>query len=75
MDLRNIIAGVSLSLLPMKGNSQELLTLEEAISVAMENNYDIQLEKYNTEISENNVSRAISGQMPRFEHQASYEWG
>ena len=75
MDLRNIIAGVSLFLLPLVGTSQRLLTLEEAISVAMENNYDIQLEKYNTEISENNVSRAISGQMPRFEHQASYEWG
>ncbi len=51
------------------------LTLEEAISQALENNYDIRLEQYRVERSENNVSRALSGQMPTINLSGSYEWG
>ncbi|MEM8967858.1 MAG: TolC family protein, partial [Bacteroidota bacterium] len=51
------------------------LTLEEAISQALENNYDIRLEQYQVERSENNVSRALSGQIPTINLSGSYEWG
>ena len=57
------------------GFSQQLLTLEDAIGKALENNYDIKLEQYNVEISKNNISRAVSGQAPRVELNASFEWG
>ncbi len=70
-----MIIGMGLFVLADAGYAQELLTLEKAITTALENNYDIQLEKYNVEINENNVSRAVSGQMPVMEHQVSYEWG
>ncbi|MEM6841503.1 MAG: TolC family protein [Bacteroidota bacterium] len=52
-----------------------LLTLEEAASQALENNYDIRLERYQVERSENSVSRALSGQMPTVNLNGSYEWG
>lgn len=55
--------------------SQPLLTLEEAINIALENNYDIRLERYQVKRSENNVSRALSGQMPTIDLNGSYEWG
>ncbi|WKN42598.1 TolC family protein [Tunicatimonas pelagia] len=51
------------------------LTLEEAISQALENNYDIRLERYQIERSQNSVSRALSGQMPTLNLNGSYEWG
>ena len=57
------------------GFSQGLLMLEDAIGKALESNYDIKLEKYNVEISKNNISRAVSGQMPAVELNGSYEWG
>ena len=75
MDLKKLFFGLGMLCLPWAGFAQELLTLEKAISTALENNYNIQLEKYNVEINENNVSRAISGQMPTLEHQVSYELG
>jgi len=55
--------------------SQSLLTLEEAINIALEKNYNIQLEHYRVERRENNVSRALSGQMPTLDLNGSYEWG
>ncbi|TRX62546.1 TolC family protein [Fulvivirga sp. M361] len=73
--MNKIIAYLVLSTLSYSLIAQEMLTLEQAIDKALENNYDIKLEKYNIEISENNVSRAVSGQMPRLEHQMNYELG
>lgn len=55
--------------------AQQVLSLEQAITQAVEKNYNIKLEKYSLEINENNVSRALSGQAPRVELNASYEWG
>lgn len=75
MDLKSIITGTSLCFLASAGFSQKLLTLEESISIALENNYDIKLEKYNVEMNENNVSRAVSGQAPSLEINTSFEWG
>lgn len=59
----------------VKVQAQQVLTLEQAITQAFENNYDIKLEKYNVETNENNVSRSLSGQIPRVDLTASYEWG
>ncbi|MGD1892325.1 MAG: TolC family protein, partial [Cyclobacteriaceae bacterium] len=55
--------------------TKSLLTLEEAINIALEKNYDIRLERYQAERSQNNVSRALSGQMPTLDLNGSYEWG
>jgi len=55
--------------------AQELLTLEQAMVTALENNYSIRLEKYNVEVNENNVSRAVSGQRPLVEFSGSFEYG
>lgn len=45
-------------------HAQERLTLEEAVRIALENNYDIKLTSNDLEISKNNVSRANAGMLP-----------
>ncbi len=55
--------------------AQQLLGLEEAISLALANNYSIKIEAYNVQVSQNNVSRSVAGQMPRLEVSGGYEWG
>ncbi|MBV6647902.1 MAG: hypothetical protein KI790_20750, partial [Cyclobacteriaceae bacterium] len=64
-----------LSGMSMASVAQELLTLEDVITISLENNHNIQLERYNVKMDENNVSRAIAGQMPRAEIIAGYEFG
>ena len=44
--------------------AQEILTLEEAVKIALENNYDIRLAKNNLEINDLNVSLANAGITP-----------
>lgn len=44
--------------------AQELLTLEDAIKIAMENNYDIKIAKNNLKIDETNNNLANAGIMP-----------
>ncbi len=41
----------------LRGSAQEKLTLEQAVKLALENNYDIKLVSNDLEISKNNVSR------------------
>ncbi|MEM7551444.1 MAG: TolC family protein [Bacteroidota bacterium] len=60
---------------PQEASEKEILSLEEAINLTLSNNYDIKIERYNEEVSENNVSRAVSGQLPRLEHNVSFEYG
>jgi outer membrane protein len=45
-------------------HAQELLTLEDAIKIAMENNYDIKIAKNNLKIDETNNNLANAGIMP-----------
>ncbi len=68
-----MLLGLLLSI--QESHAQEILELEEAINIALENNYDIRLEKYNVQIQSNNVSRAVAGQMPRVDLTAGYEYG
>ncbi len=45
--------------------AQQALSLQEAVSIALENNYQIRIQKNNVQISGNNVSRANAGMLPR----------
>ncbi|RYZ26545.1 MAG: TolC family protein, partial [Sphingobacteriales bacterium] len=44
--------------------AQPLLTLEEAVKIALQNNYEIKLAENNTEIAGNNVSLGNAGFLP-----------
>lgn len=47
--------------------AQEKLGLEEAVSVALKNNYDIKLVKNDTQIAKNNVNPGNAGMLPRLD--------
>lgn len=65
MSFRNIfIAFLGVLASPMVVCSQTLLPLEDAIAVALKNNYDIQLVAKEVEIADNNVSVANAGMLP-----------
>jgi len=45
-------------------HAQERLTLEQAVRIALENNYDIKLTSNDLQITKNNVSKANAGMLP-----------
>ncbi|MBC3541440.1 TolC family protein [Rufibacter sediminis] len=47
-----------------EAKAQELLTLEDAVRIALERNYDIKLSANDRRIAENNVSRGNAGMLP-----------
>ncbi|MFT7299490.1 MAG: outer membrane protein [Sphingobacteriales bacterium] len=53
-----------LLIVPMFGMSQEILTQESALSLALENNYDIIIAKNNQKQAQNNASLMNSGYLP-----------
>lgn len=48
-------------------SAQELLTVEEAVNLALENNYDIRIAKNELKIDQNGVSLGYAGILPRVE--------
>ncbi|MEZ7506718.1 TolC family protein [Flavobacterium sp. Arc2] len=48
----------------LKGNAQELLTLKDAVQIALENNYEIKIAKNDLKIDETNVSAGNAGMLP-----------
>ena len=64
MKLRNIVLLVILGSVSIQGSAQELLTLEDAVRIALENNYSIQISRNDLEIADRNVSRANAGMIP-----------
>jgi len=60
-----LLTGMLFSAAP--GFSQQVLTLEDAVKIALENNYDIRISKNDVEIAENNVNRANAGMIPMVE--------
>lgn len=46
-------------------NAQELLTIEDAVKTALENNYQIKIAKNDLKISETNVSAGNAGMLPK----------
>lgn len=47
-----------------KINAQEVLTIEDAIKIALENNFEIKIAKNNSKISETNVTIGNAGMLP-----------
>lgn len=53
-----------LLLLTIKGQSQEVLTVEEAVKLALENNFDIKIASNDLKISEHNTTIGNAGILP-----------
>ena len=53
-----------LSLLCFAANAQDLLTVEQAVAIALENNYDIKLSANDLRVDEQNVSLGNAGILP-----------
>lgn len=51
--------------------AQPTLSLEDAVRIALENNYNIKISKNNADISRNNVSPAAAGMLPSVEAAAT----
>ena len=48
-----------------KGNAQDVLTLEDALKIALENNYDIKIAKNDSKISQTNLAIGNAGMLPK----------
>lgn len=55
---------IVLILAAFTGNAQDLLTVNEAVSIALKNNYDIKLSSNDLKVDEQNVSLANAGLLP-----------
>lgn len=64
MRTKHFIFFIALWLVNTNVFGQELLNLKEAISIALDNNYDIKLVKNDVEISKNNVNLGNAGILP-----------
>jgi len=65
MKTKNIIKSIVLFLFCIaKTSAQEVLTLEDAIKIALENNFDIKIAKNNLKINETNVAIGNAGMLP-----------
>lgn len=62
--MQNLYKIVFLFIIGFSTQAQEVLTLEEAIKIALENNYDIKIAKNNSKIDETNNSLANAGMLP-----------
>lgn len=61
----------TLALIPLLGFSQELLTPDQAVEIALENNYSIRIARKQAEISSNNVTYGNAGFLPAIDLGAS----
>lgn len=64
MKTRIISSVILLMGLALQVNGQELLKKEDAIAIALENNFDIQVAKNNLSVAENNADLLNSGYLP-----------
>ncbi|PBJ15823.1 TolC family protein [Flavobacterium sp. ACN6] len=48
----------------IEANAQEVLTIEQAMTIALENNFEIKIAKNNSKISETNVTIGNAGMLP-----------
>ncbi len=65
MNKRIAWLGIFVSFFFFKGNAQEILTAEEAVTIALKNNYEIILAKNSLETDELNVSPGFAGMLPQ----------
>ena len=59
-------------MLPFKGSAQEILTLEEAIKIALESNYSIRIARNDEQIAKNNNTIGNAGFLPSVDADAQY---
>ncbi len=62
--MRNLYTTLFLIFVGFSSQAQELLTLEDAVKIALENNYDIKIAKNNSKIDETNNNLANAGMLP-----------
>ncbi len=63
--MKNILKSLILFLFCIaKTSAQEVLTIEEAIKIALENNFEIKIAKNNSKINETNVTIGNAGMLP-----------
>ncbi|GAA0528038.1 TolC family protein [Chitinophaga japonensis] len=63
-----------LSLLAIKGHTQQVLTLEQAIDLALKNNYDIRLARNDADVAANDYAYANFAFAPRLNGTAGRTW-
>jgi outer membrane protein TolC len=75
MSFKNLAVNFLLILLFLSSisSAQQLLTLEEAIEIALKNNYSIQIARNEKEIADNNSNIGNAGFLPELDASASYE--
>ncbi len=66
-----ICVSLCFGILFLQMNSQELLTLDEAVQIALENNYEIRLASNNLDVDSLSVSPGFAGILPRVYASAS----
>jgi outer membrane protein len=62
----------ALAFIPLLGLSQELLTPEQAVNIALENNYSIRIARNQAEMAANNVTYGNAGFLPSVDLGASH---
>ena len=65
MNIKIIILMIGLSLIMNIGFGQNILTADQAVQMAVENNFDIKRSQNATEVAKNNASKSNTGQLPR----------
>ena len=69
-ELKTIL--LTLAFIPLLGFSQELLTPEQAVAIALENNYSIRIARNQAEMAANNVAYGNAGFLPSVDLGASH---
>ncbi|MFD2940382.1 TolC family protein [Flavobacterium notoginsengisoli] len=65
MNIKNIYCTfIMLFVYAFQANAQEVLTIEQAMTIALENNFEIKIAKNNSLISETNVTIGNAGMLP-----------
>ena len=62
--MRNLYTYIFIFLLGFSAQAQELLSLEDAVKIALENNYDIKIAENNSKIDATNNNLANAGMLP-----------
>ncbi|EAZ94515.1 outer membrane efflux protein [Flavobacteria bacterium BAL38] len=62
--MRNLYTYLFLFILGFSAQAQELLSLEDAVKIALENNYDIKISENNSKINATNNNLANAGMLP-----------
>src|SRR5690606_947930 len=58
------LISIALFFVPLLGVAQPMLTMEQAVAIALENNYDIRLVAKDAEVAANNVHVGNAGMLP-----------